>query len=54
MNGQDLYQRFHDWRVRLYERLEQVETRYLAALRGDLVQALARIDQELQRREAKR
>ena len=48
--SQRLYRAFHDWRVRLFSMLAQLDTDHLQALAADLRATLARLDEELQRR----
>ena len=46
-----IYSYFHEWRVGLYQHLREIPTEILQALVADMRQTIARIEQELARRE---
>ena len=50
------YQAFHDWRVALYQALNDssVDTNYLDALIGDLYQTIERLEEKKNTLKAKR
>lgn len=48
---QNIYAMFHDWRARLFQDMQRIETQTLATLRQDMQRTLEKIDAELERRE---